>query len=126
MKEDIKNLEEIINLCKEEINNNDKNITATLDLEDLNSLKNLLTGYKQIEEKLKIKTGDVDYLTNKINRHFIDDVTLKQDYIPKSKVKEKIEEINNENLNYSESEYYLESEIKGYAIEHLQELLGKE
>ena len=35
MKEDIKNLEEIINLCKEEIHNNDKNITATLDLEDL-------------------------------------------------------------------------------------------
>lgn len=39
------------------------------------------------------------------------------------KIREKIEEINNENLNYSESEYYLENEIKGYAIEHLQELL---
>ena len=35
MEEEIKNLEEIINLCKEEINNNDKNITATLDLEEI-------------------------------------------------------------------------------------------
>lgn len=51
MKEDIKNLQEIINLCKEEINNNDKNITATLDLEDLKSLKNVLDSYKQLEEE---------------------------------------------------------------------------
>ena len=47
MEEDIKNLEEIINLYKEEINNNDKNITATLDLEDLNSLMN------EIKQKIK-------------------------------------------------------------------------
>ena len=51
MEEDIKNLEEIINLCKEEINNNDKNATAILDLEDLKSLENLLTRYKQLEEE---------------------------------------------------------------------------
>lgn len=56
MKEDIKNLEEIINLCKEEINNNDKNITATLDLEDLKSLENLLTRYKQLDSLI----GEID------------------------------------------------------------------
>ena len=43
--------------------------------------------------------------------------------IPKSKAKEKIEEINQEKLNYSEDEWYLESEIKAYAIEKLQELM---
>ena len=39
------------------------------------------------------------------------------------KVKDKIEEINNEKLNYSEDEYYLENEIKGYAIDKIRELL---
>lgn len=38
-------------------------------------------------------------------------------------VKDKIEEINNEKLNYSEDEYYLENEIKGYAIDKIRELL---
>lgn len=44
----------------------------------------------------------------------------------KDKIKAKIEEINNEKLNYSEDEYYLESEIKGYAIDKMKELLEKE
>ena len=38
----IENLEEIIELAKDEINQNDKNITATLDLTDLKSC-NLFT-----------------------------------------------------------------------------------
>lgn len=66
MKEDIKNLEEIINLCKEEINNNDKNITATLDLEDLKSLMNLLTGYKQLEEENNKKSIQIRQLKSDI------------------------------------------------------------
>lgn len=82
--EDINNLEEIINLCKEEVNNNDKNITATLDLEDLKSLKNLLTRYKQLEEenKSKQKAYDDCYCEYKHYKQF--------DSISKSKVKEKI------------------------------------
>lgn len=44
-------------------------------------------------------------------------------YISKDKIREKIEEINNENLNYSEDEYYLENEQKGYTIDKLKELL---
>lgn len=43
--------------------------------------------------------------------------------INKSVIKEKIEEIEQEKLAYSENEWYLESEIKGYATEKLQELL---
>ncbi len=38
-------------------------------------------------------------------------------------IKDKIEEVNNEKLNYSEDEYYLESEVKGYTMDKLQELL---
>lgn len=49
MEEDIKNLLEITNLCKEEIDSNDKNITATLDFEDLKSLRNMLERYKETE-----------------------------------------------------------------------------
>lgn len=53
----------------------------------------------------------------------------KEKYLLKSEVEqkfsEKLEEINNGNLNYSEDEYWLESEIKGYAMEHIRELLDK-
>ena len=52
-------------------------------------------------------------------------VWQRKDYISKEKIEEKIEEINNEKLNYSEDEYYLENEIKGYAIDKLKELLGE-
>lgn len=47
--EDIKNLSEIIELCKEEINNNDENVTAILDLTDLKSLRNLITRNRELE-----------------------------------------------------------------------------
>ena len=54
----IENLEEIIELAKDEINQNDKNITATLDLTDLKSLETVLSKKKkkneQIEEYRKI------------------------------------------------------------------------
>lgn len=54
----IENLEEIIELAKDEINQNDKNITATLDLTDLKSLETVLSMLKekneQIEEYRKI------------------------------------------------------------------------
>lgn len=52
-----------------------------------------------------------------------------EEYILKSKIKEKfegkLEEINDEKLNYSEDEYWLESEVKGYAMEHLRGLLDE-
>ena len=46
--------------------------------------------------------------------------------ISKDKIREKIKQINDEKLNYSENEYYLENEIKGYAIDKLRELLEEE
>lgn len=76
--EDIKNLSEIIELCEAEINNNDENVTAILDLTDLKSLRNLINRNKEIEE---------DYTS----------VYLKGVYDErdkwKSKIKEKIEEL---------------------------------
>ena len=48
---------------------------------------------------------------------------IKENYIRKDKIKEKIEETNSEKLNYSEDEYYLKNEVKGYAIDKLKELL---
>lgn len=117
MEEDIKNLEEIINLCKEEINNNDKNITAILDLEDLKSLENLLTRYKQLEEENKrIKSFDIYKL--------VEDWETGQ-LIPVSKVKEKIEELKGtEELLSDEQGYWGGSDLLA-KIEVLQDLLER-
>jgi predicted RNase H-like HicB family nuclease len=49
-KEAIKNLKEIIDLSKEEIENNDENTTAILDITDLKSLAIVL---KVLEKKIK-------------------------------------------------------------------------
>ncbi len=114
MKEDIKNLEEIINLCKEEINNNDKNITATLDLEDLKSLEKLLTRYKELEEWKKEKGCSIQEVFEL--------------FIPKSKVKEKIEELDERIKNPERTSYwasYTISECIGIR-RILQDLLGEE
>ena len=48
IKEDIKNMEEIIELSKEEIDAKDENITAILDIEDLISLEHILSDYKRV------------------------------------------------------------------------------
>ena len=56
IKEDIKNIEEIIELSKEEIDAKDENITAILDIEDLISLEHILSDYKRVlkeNEELK-------------------------------------------------------------------------
>ena len=125
MEEDIKNLEEIINLCKEEINNNDKNITATLDLEDLKSLEKLLTRYKEIQLTDKEKEVVEAYrnlvkITGATGGWVVcDPKQMWSNYfIPKSKVKEKIEELKEIADEDNQDEY-----IK---IQVLQDLLGKE
>mgnify|MGYP006913139687 CR=1 FL=1 len=49
----------------------------------------------------------------------------KWNVIETQEVEEKIEEIKKEKLGYSEDEWYLENEIKGYAIDKLQELIER-
>lgn len=52
--EDIKNIEELIELSKKEIDAKDENITAILDIEDLISLKHILLDYKRVLEINKV------------------------------------------------------------------------
>lgn len=68
--EDIKNLNEIIELSKEEIDAKDENITAILDIEDLISLEHILSDYKKVvkENKELKEEKDVDYTTVYLNR----------------------------------------------------------
>ena len=51
--EDIKNIEEIIELSKEEIDAKDENITAILDIEDLTSLEHILSDYKRVLKEIE-------------------------------------------------------------------------
>lgn len=56
--EQIKDIIEILELAKEEIESNNENITVTLDLQDLKSLKNLYDLYnkeKALNQELQIR-----------------------------------------------------------------------
>ena len=75
------------------------------------ALENLIKEYKELEKRYKIR--------KEIYYRDIKAVDGKW----KSKVREKIEETNNEKLNYNEDDYWFEQEVKGYAIDKLQELL---
>ncbi|MFR1647789.1 MAG: hypothetical protein ACLSWT_05515 [Clostridia bacterium] len=55
IEEDIKNIEEIIELSKEEIDAKDENITAILDIEDLISLEHILSDYKRVLKENELK-----------------------------------------------------------------------
>lgn len=121
-----KNLEEIIELCEEELNNNDKNVTAILDLTDLKELRHLLARVKQLEVLQQScpampTTGVECEFKNKVKEL---EQTLKDNwefrdkcYILKSKVKEKIEELTNTKGDFAT--YIATSE----RIKVLQELL---
>lgn len=94
MEEDIRNLKEIIELCEEEINNNDENVTAILDLEDLKSLRNLIKANKDLEEENKTLNERNQYLVKyraKLEKKLYES---NENYIPVSLVEEKIEELN--------------------------------
>lgn len=60
--DNIKNLEEILELCSIELEENNENLTAILDLTDLKSLKKLIEEYKllkEIEKYHKIENGEL-------------------------------------------------------------------
>lgn len=52
-KQAIKNLKEIIELSKEEIKNNNKNISAVLDIIDLKSLNTVLNFITKLQKEVK-------------------------------------------------------------------------
>lgn len=62
IEEDIKNIEEIIELSKEEIAAKNENITAILDITDLISLKHILSDYKRVlKENEEFKEYNMEY-----------------------------------------------------------------
>lgn len=79
----------------------------------------VLKGYIEGKDTMK------ELLVPAIEKLMKENEELKERNEIKEKFEEKIEEINNEKLNYSEDEYYLENEIKGYAIDKMQELLDE-
>lgn len=98
IEEDIKNIEEIIELSKEEIDAKDENITAILDIEDLISLQHILSAYKKIlkeNEKLKNNLSLKQFDINVVYNDYLEKLNeYKKNSISIQKVKDKIEEIN--------------------------------
>ena len=159
IKEDIKNIEEIIELSKEEIDAKDENITAILDIEDLISLEHILSDYKRVlkenEELLEVKVSasannrilelekenkelkeenEYNKILLDMNNNFtIDKKTrnYKWNVIEIQKVKDKIEELNNNRQYLSQFKDYKEKnytneEVVNNCVEVLQELLESE
>lgn len=99
--------------------------------EQLDRKENAVTKCNElIIENAKLKEeNQYNKLLLDLNNNFtIDKKTgnYKWNVIEIQKIKDKIEKIDEEKLGFSEDEWYLESEIKGYAIDKLQELLESE
>ncbi len=93
IEEDIKNIEEIIELSKEEIDAKDENITAILDIEDLISLEHILSDYKRVlKENEELKKSKITYEKfrdiQEKNKNIVDN-----NYISKKKIEDTIEEL---------------------------------
>lgn len=99
-----------------------KNTTEHLAL-SLEHMEELEATLKQTQVSWYEDTKKIEQLKNEIEDWKFTKKYVEDEYIHKDKIKEKIEETNNEKLNYSEDEYYLENEVKGYAIDKLKELL---
>ena len=98
IEEDIKNLNEIIELSKEEIDAKDENITAILDIEDLISLEHILSNYKRVLEINEVLLKENEELKNQEATQRKINELLVQRYsnsISVQKVKDKIEEYKN-------------------------------
>ena len=96
IEEDIKNLNEIIELSKEEIDAKDENITAILDIEDLISLEHILSNYKRVLEINEVLLKENEELKNQEATQRKINELLVQRYsnsIPIKKVKEIIKEL---------------------------------
>ena len=95
IEEDIKNIEEIIELSKEEIDAKAEDIIAILDIEDLISLEHILSSYKKaLKEDEELKSNNEKYtihLTDKQYNAVIENAQndINQKWI--QKVKDKVE-----------------------------------
>lgn len=76
IEEDIKNIEEIIELSKEEIDAKDENITAILDIEDLISLEYILSDYKRVLKENEQLSTEVNSLKKDISNMYDEEVII--------------------------------------------------
>lgn len=101
MEEDIKILEEFIKYFEAEAVSRKyrRNISITVGEDDIEALENLIKGYRELEEKNKqcIKVLHEKDIYYQNAREFIQDNS-----IPKSKIKEKIEELEKEFKEFSD------------------------
>ena len=137
MEEDIKILEEFLDLAR--TRDYKGNLTGSFDEFELEveekeykAIENLLTRYKQLEEEnTQLKTITQEYNSylqdsncdTKIiiaDSEYFANGFFKENFIPKSKVKEKIEELKEDEEFYREHDRMYEFESK---IKLLQELL---
>ena len=95
IEEDVKNIKEIIELSKEEIDSKAEDIIAILDIEDLISLEHILSSYKKaLKENEELKSNNEKYtihLTDKQYNAVIENAQndINQKWI--QKVKDKVE-----------------------------------
>lgn len=121
--EDIKILEELILYYEAEAISRKfiGNLSISVNEDDIQAIENLLKGYREKEE-----------IIEKLNKNTLDfSNTVIKDFIPKSKVKEKIEKLEKAKQEYEEEntideDYYFD--INGYdkAIWVLQEIMEGE
>jgi len=124
--EDLKNLSEIIELCQEEMNKNDENITAILDLQDLKSLKNIVNDYKrqvEINKEHQKTNGELQQKVKQLEEADLTTIYLNGVYDGKDKVNEKLKEKVKE--LEKEDEYGGRSYSTRDVIYILQEILKK-
>ena len=129
IEEDIKILEEMI----ENANIENMDMNDCFGGEHIEALEHILSDYKRVlKENEELKALDLSnskMIANMSTRHFHDREKIRNS-IPKQIIKDKIEdkiaEIEADKLNYGEDDWYLESELKGYAIDKLKELLESE
>ena len=122
IEEDIKNIEEIIELSKKEIDAKNENITAILDIEDLISLEHILSDYKRVlkeNEELEEINNELEAEKNEAIRRY------NFETISKQKVKDKIEELKSNPLKIKQNDkYYFETHTYNkIIISVLQELI---
>ena len=132
MNEEFKNLKEIIELCRLEIDEGNENINATLDYEDLKELFYLLESYQQEKEKNKKLIYRIDNVRNKLElgdyyncQDAADDLTklLEEIELSRTKIEEekRVLEIMQNELKKEIEVLKNKLEIRGKAIDLMAE-----
>ena len=134
--EDMKILEERVTTLKRHIKNYEESDCKTNVYQQLvkecRALENLLTRYKQLEEENKELVRQYEYQGAKMINEYMSFKNVKKLFIPKSKVKEKIEEYDKQRIKMEKDDIGIGftlgkewSDLKA-KIEALQELLRGE